>query len=135
MTIGSAKENLTMRRILLWTATSILAVSFATGASAQNIDWQIFTEPFVTSAQAQEVNCQKVDDALGRKPAVSGDVRRYGFPRSNRKLSAARRCEFEAKFSSTVLIEASSHSKLWGGLSPRTEHLSRERTLRHRDFL
>ena len=83
MTIGSTKEDLTMRKIRLWTATSILAVSFATGASAQNIDWQIFTEPFATSAHAQDINWQKVDDALGRKPAVSGDVRRYGFPRSD----------------------------------------------------
>src|ERR1700720_577824 len=83
MTIGSTKENLTMRKMLLWTATSILAVSFATCASAQNIDWQIFTEPFVTSAHAQEINWLQVDDALGRKPAVSGDVRRYGFPRSD----------------------------------------------------
>jgi biotin operon repressor len=34
-------------------------------------------------ARAQEVDWQKVDDALGRKPAVSGDVHRYGFPRSD----------------------------------------------------
>src|SRR5207248_1720532 len=26
---------------------------------------------------------QKVDDAFGRKPAVSGDVHRYGFPRTD----------------------------------------------------
>ena len=26
---------------------------------------------------------QKVDETLGRKPAVTGDVRRYGFPRSD----------------------------------------------------
>jgi Domain of Unknown Function (DUF1259) len=83
MAIGSIKEDQTMRKMLLWTATSILAVSFATSASAQNVDWRIFTEPFVTSAHAQEINWQKVDDALGRKPAVSGDVRRYGFPRSD----------------------------------------------------
>jgi hypothetical protein len=70
-------------RKLLWTTISILAVSFAASASAQNIDWQIFKEPFVTSAHAQEIDWQKVDDALGRKPAVSGDVRRYGFPRSD----------------------------------------------------
>ena len=70
-------------RKLLWMTTSILAVSFATGAGAQNIDWQIFTEPFVASAHAQEINWQKIDDELGRKPAVSGDVRRYGFPRSD----------------------------------------------------
>jgi Domain of Unknown Function (DUF1259) len=70
-------------RKLLWTTISILAASLATGASAQNIDRQIFTKLFVTSAHAQEVNWQKVDDELGRKPAVSGDVRRYGFPRSD----------------------------------------------------
>jgi hypothetical protein len=51
--------------------------------SAQNIDWQIFAEPFVTSAHAQELDWQKVDETLGRKPAVAGDVRRYGFPRSD----------------------------------------------------
>jgi hypothetical protein len=52
-------------RILLWLVVSIFAASFATVATAQEINWQ------------------KVDDALGRKPAVSGDVRRYGFPRSD----------------------------------------------------
>jgi Domain of Unknown Function (DUF1259) len=71
-----------MRKIL-WTVVSIVAASFASGASAQNIDWQIFAEPFVTSAHAQDIDWQKVDDALGRKPAVSGDVHRYGFPRSD----------------------------------------------------
>jgi hypothetical protein len=70
-------------RKLLWTTISILAASLATGASAQNVNWQVFTEPFVTSAHAQEIDWQQVDDALGRKPAVSGDVRRYGFPRSD----------------------------------------------------
>src|SRR3954462_8551703 len=34
-------------------------------------------------ANAQEIDWQKVDDAFGRKPAVSGDVHRYGFPRSD----------------------------------------------------
>ena len=68
---------------LPWTTISILATSFAIGASTQNLDWRIFTEPFATSAHAQEINWQKVDDALGRKPAVSADVRRYGFPRSD----------------------------------------------------
>jgi hypothetical protein len=34
-------------------------------------------------ANAQEVDWQKIDDALGRKPAVSGDVHRYGFPRAD----------------------------------------------------
>jgi len=62
---------------------SICAASFASGANARPIDWQIFSEPFVTPAHAQDVNWQEVDDALGRKPAVSGDVHRYGFPRSD----------------------------------------------------
>jgi hypothetical protein len=35
------------------------------------------------SAYAQDVNWQKVDETLGRKPAVSGDVHRYGFPRTD----------------------------------------------------
>ena len=43
----------------------------------------IFVAQFITAATAQEINWQKVDDTLGRKPAVSGDVRRYGFPRSD----------------------------------------------------
>jgi Domain of Unknown Function (DUF1259) len=70
-------------RKLLWTTVSILAASFVTVAGARNIDWRIFTEPFTTAAHAQDVDWQKVDDALGRKPAVAGDVRRYGFPRSD----------------------------------------------------
>src|SRR4030088_1068078 len=49
----------------LWLMASILAASFTTAATAQDIDWK------------------KVDDAFGRKPAVSGDVHRYGFPRTD----------------------------------------------------
>src|SRR4051795_11028281 len=48
-----------------WLVASILAASFATAATAENIDWN------------------KVDDTLGRKPVVSGDVHRYGFPRTD----------------------------------------------------
>jgi hypothetical protein len=59
-----AKENLSMRK-MIWMMVTIFAASFAAGASAQEIDWQ------------------KVEDAFGRKPAVSGDVHRYGFPRSD----------------------------------------------------
>jgi Domain of Unknown Function (DUF1259) len=43
----------------------------------------IFTALFVVCAHAQDVDWQKVDDAFGRKPAVSGDVHRYGFPRTD----------------------------------------------------
>jgi hypothetical protein len=35
------------------------------------------------SAKAQEIDWKKVDDALGRSAAVTGDVHRYGFPRSD----------------------------------------------------
>src|SRR5450631_3031616 len=38
---------------------------------------------FATSAISQEIDWQKVDDAFGRKPAVAGDVHRYGFPRTD----------------------------------------------------
>jgi hypothetical protein len=36
-----------------------------------------------TVADAQEVEWKKVDEALGRTAAVSGDVHRYGFPRTD----------------------------------------------------
>src|SRR2546421_11900717 len=36
-----------------------------------------------TAAHAQEIDWKKVDEALGRSAAVSGDVHRYGFPRSD----------------------------------------------------
>src|SRR5262245_30466995 len=35
------------------------------------------------SATAQEIDWQKVDAVFGRKPAISGDVHRYGFPRTD----------------------------------------------------
>lgn len=38
---------------------------------------------FAGSASAQEIDWSKVDEAFGRKPAVSGDVHRYGFPRTD----------------------------------------------------
>ena len=53
-------------RIILSLMASILAACFSTTATSQEIDWQ------------------KVDDAFGRKPAtISGDVHRYGFPRTD----------------------------------------------------
>lgn len=53
-----------MRSVSLLIAASAI-VAFAASASAQDIDWS------------------KVDAAFGRKPAVSGDVHRYGFPRTD----------------------------------------------------
>ena len=70
-------------RIILRLMASIFAISLIYGANAQKIDWQVFVEPFVTSAHAQQIDWQKVDDVFGRKPAVSGDVHRYGFPRTD----------------------------------------------------
>ncbi|WP_257169633.1 DUF1259 domain-containing protein [Bradyrhizobium sp. SRS-191] len=37
----------------------------------------------MSEAHAQELDWQKVDETLGRKPAVSDDVHRYGFPRTD----------------------------------------------------
>ena len=70
-------------RKLHWATISIVAAALATGVRTQDVDWKAFTEPFVTSAHAEETDWQKVDDTLGRKPAIAGDVRRYGFPRSD----------------------------------------------------
>ena len=67
----------------LWTTASIIAALFATGANAQQAGWNIFTEPFISAAHAQNIDWQKVDETLGRKPAISGDVHRYGFPRTD----------------------------------------------------
>jgi hypothetical protein len=36
-----------------------------------------------TAASAQEIDWKKVDEAMGRSAAVSGDVHRYGFPRTD----------------------------------------------------
>ncbi|WP_458760869.1 DUF1259 domain-containing protein [Afipia sp. TerB] len=38
-------------------------------------------------AGAQDIDWQKVDSTLGRKAAVSGDVHRYGFPRTDLKVT------------------------------------------------
>lgn len=52
-------------RNMVWLLAAILAASLNAAAGAQDIDWQ------------------KVDEVFGRKAAVSGDVHRYGFPRSD----------------------------------------------------
>jgi hypothetical protein len=71
----------------LWMATSIVAALFATGANTQRLGWQTLAEPFISTVHAQDIDWQKVDETLGRKPAVSGDVHRYGFPRSDLKVT------------------------------------------------
>ena len=61
----------------------ISACLFALSASAQKPHWLAFAETFVSAAHAQDIDWQKVDEVLGRKPAVTGDVHRYGFPRTD----------------------------------------------------
>src|ERR1700751_5779267 len=67
----------------LWFAASLLAVLLTGPAYAQKADWQVFAEPFIGSAHPEETNWKKAKEPLGRKPAVTGDVHRYGFPRSD----------------------------------------------------
>jgi len=40
-----------------------------------------------TPANAQEIDWQKVDAAIGRGAAITGDVHRYGFPRSDLQVT------------------------------------------------
>ncbi|MEW6454847.1 MAG: DUF1259 domain-containing protein [Pseudomonadota bacterium] len=39
------------------------------------------------AANAQEIDWKKVDEAIGRSAAVSGDVHRYGFPRTDLQVT------------------------------------------------
>jgi hypothetical protein len=45
------------------------------------------TATIATAANAQGVDWQKVDAALGRSGAVTGDVHRYGFPRTDLQVT------------------------------------------------
>src|SRR5438445_6231161 len=40
-----------------------------------------------TAAGAQEIDWKKVDEAVGRSAAVTGDVHRYGFPRTDLQVT------------------------------------------------
>jgi hypothetical protein len=76
-------------RKALW-ATVLVATSVLTvGSGRPEIEWETLASSLICSARAED-NAQtrdadwaKVDEILGRKPAVTGDVRRYGFPRSD----------------------------------------------------
>jgi hypothetical protein len=52
-------------RLCLLSALSAAALAYASAASAQEIDWK------------------QVDTALGKTAAVSGEIHRYGFPRTD----------------------------------------------------
>jgi Domain of Unknown Function (DUF1259) len=41
----------------------------------------------IGAANAQDIDWKKVDEALGRSAAVTGDVHRYGFPRSDLRVT------------------------------------------------
>jgi hypothetical protein len=45
------------------------------------------TATIATAANAQGIDWQKVDAALGRSAAVGGDVHRYGFPRTDLQVT------------------------------------------------
>ena len=62
---------------------SIFAMSIIAAAGTQAGDSSSLIELLIGRAHAQAVDWQKIDETLGRKPAVSGDVHRYGFPRSD----------------------------------------------------
>ena len=65
----------------IWT-TAFALMAFSAAFAAKPVEWKI-AETFISPAQAQEIDWAKVDETLGRKAAVSGDVHRYGFPRSD----------------------------------------------------
>ena len=69
-----------MRNKLLTTTLVLAAFSATLGAKA---GWNVIADVFISPAHAQETDWTKVDETLGRKPAVSGDVHRYGFGRSD----------------------------------------------------
>jgi hypothetical protein len=61
-----------------------------TGVNAMRLSY-LLTSSFILAgigtASAQAVNWKGVDDALGRTAAVSADVHRYGFPRSDLQVT------------------------------------------------
>jgi hypothetical protein len=59
------------------------ACALAAGTNAEKIGWKSLTELFISTAHAQEIDWQRVNEILGRSPPASGDVHRYGFPRSD----------------------------------------------------
>ena len=71
------------------TLSTIFAVAalLPAATTAQSIDWKVFAEPFVSIAHAQSIDWKKVDVALGKTATVSGEVHRYGLPRSDLRVT------------------------------------------------
>src|SRR6266852_7013591 len=65
--MGSTKEEMIMRAVHVLAICAMATIG--TAASAQEIDWK------------------KVDEAAGRSAAVTGDVHRYGFPRTDLQVT------------------------------------------------
>lgn len=63
--------------------TTLVLAAFAAAPGTPNAGSNVIAEAFISSAHAQEIDWTKVDETLGRKAAVSGDVHRYGFGRSD----------------------------------------------------
>jgi hypothetical protein len=82
--VGRDKTNRkdAIMRNRIWTTTFAL-MAFAAAIGAPKGERSIIAETFISPAHAQEIDWAKVDETLGRKAAVSGDVHRYGFPRSD----------------------------------------------------
>jgi hypothetical protein len=70
-----------MRKRIWMTGFALVAACLALGA--QRTEWNVIADSLVSPAHAQQVDWAKVDETLGRKAAVSDDVHRYGFPRSD----------------------------------------------------
>src|SRR5947207_12375137 len=65
---GPSRSKLTMRAFKML-ASGVVALTIAPTASDQQIDWK------------------KVDTTLGKTGAVSGEIHRYGFPRSDLRVT------------------------------------------------
>ena len=66
----------------IWT-TAFALMAFSTALAALTAERNVIAEAVISPAHAQEIDWANVDETLGRKAAVSGDVHRYGFPRSD----------------------------------------------------
>src|SRR5258705_12310811 len=55
--------------------------------TAQILETCALTLTLASAANAQEIDWKKVDAALGKTAAVSGEVHRYGFPRSDLQVT------------------------------------------------
>src|SRR5437016_825488 len=64
--------------------TRLLKPGTEGGEPMRAIGFFVATAMTISAAvHAQEIDWKKVDDVLGRSGAVTGDVHRYGFPRSD----------------------------------------------------